>query len=61
MSECSHCEGAGRLPVGEYGGDCAAIHGMGGRVPDPPAWEPCEHCNGRGQVDDPDEQEEALQ
>ncbi len=56
MSTCEHCGGEGRIPVGEYGGDCAAIHGMGGRMPDPPGWERCEECNGTGKVEDDGEQ-----
>ena len=43
---CHACEGSGRIPVGEYGVDCAAMHN-GGRVPDPPGWEECGACHGQ--------------
>lgn len=51
MSACEHCGGQGRIEVGEYGGDCAAIHGMGGRMPDPPGLEHCDACAGTGSAE----------
>jgi hypothetical protein len=51
MSTCEHCDGTGRVAVGEYGGDCAAIHGGPGRLPDPPGWEACDGCKGTGNAE----------
>ena len=47
MSTCPTCEGSGRIPFGECGVDCAAMHN-GGHVPDAPGWEQCDACRGTG-------------
>lgn len=52
MSECKTCCGSGWIEYGEFGGDCAAIHGMGGRMPDAPGRSRCDDCGGTGLVVD---------
>lgn len=52
MSECKTCCGTGWIEHGEFGGDCAAIHGGPGRMPEAPCKERCDDCGGTGQVQD---------
>jgi hypothetical protein len=57
-TECETCGGSGRIAHGEFGGDCAAIHGMGGHMPEAPSWERCDDCEGIGHVKDEETDDE---
>jgi hypothetical protein len=50
MSECQTCFGSGWIEYGDFGGDCPAIHGHPGQMPEAPGKSRCDDCEGSGRV-----------
>jgi DnaJ-class molecular chaperone len=50
MSECQACAGSGYIEHGDFGGDCPAIHGHPGAMPEAPCKSRCDDCDGTGRV-----------